>query len=104
MEFVPCARYLGVDISSGLTWNSHVDRVTANANWTLEFIRHSIITKMPKVREAGYTSLVRPQLEYVSALDSNITNQTNPSKSCSLGDRQASVTEMMTSVFAYFTW
>ena len=25
-EFVPCVRYLGVDISSGLTWNSHVDR------------------------------------------------------------------------------
>ena len=58
---------------------------------------------MPKVREAGYTSLVRPQFEYVSAVDANITNQTNPAKSCSLDDRQASVTEMVTSVFAYFT-
>ena len=37
-----------VVISSGLTWNSHIDRVTANANWTLGFIRHSIKTKMPK--------------------------------------------------------
>ena len=32
LEFVPCARYLGVDISSGLTRNFHV--VTANSNRT----------------------------------------------------------------------
>ena len=38
LESIPCARYLGVDISSGLTWNSHVDPVTANANQTLGFI------------------------------------------------------------------
>ena len=37
-ESVPCAMYLSVDISSGLTWNSHVDHVTANANQTLGFI------------------------------------------------------------------
>ena len=35
LEFVPCAR------------NSHVDRVTANANQTLEFIRRSITRKVP---------------------------------------------------------
>ena len=45
LEFVPCTRYLGVDISSGLIWNSHVDGVTANANQTLEFIRRSIKTR-----------------------------------------------------------
>ena len=37
LEYVPCARYLVVDISI-LTWNSHIDRVTANANRTFEFI------------------------------------------------------------------
>ena len=42
LESVPCARYLGVDIPSGLTWNSHIDRVTANANRTLGFIRRNI--------------------------------------------------------------
>ena len=68
LESVPCARYLGVDISSGLTWNSHIDGVTANANQTLGFIRRNIKTKMPKVREAAYNSLVRPQLEYASAV------------------------------------
>ena len=68
MESVPCARYLGVDISSGLTWNSRIDHVTANANWTLGFIRRNIKTKVPKVREAVYDSLVRPKLEYASAV------------------------------------
>ena len=68
MESVPYARYLEVDIFSGLTWNSHIDHVTANANQTLGFIRSYIKTKMPKVREAAYNSIVRPQLEYTSAV------------------------------------
>ena len=53
LESVPCARYLRVDISSGLTWNSHIDLVTANADRTLGFIRCNIKTKVPKVREAA---------------------------------------------------
>ena len=31
LETVTCARYLGVDISSGLSWRSHIDRVTGSA-------------------------------------------------------------------------
>ena len=59
---------LGVDISSDLTWNSHVDRITGNANRTLGFIRRNIKTKMPRVRETAYNTLVRTQLEYASAV------------------------------------
>ena len=51
LESVTCAKYLGVDISSDLTWNSHVDRITGNANRTLGFIRRNIKTKMQRVRE-----------------------------------------------------
>ena len=70
LESVTCAKYLGVDISSDLTWNSHVDRIAGNANRTLGFIRHNIKTKMPRVRETAYNTLVRPQLhvEYASAV------------------------------------
>ena len=32
LESIPCDRYLGFDISSDLTLNSYVDRVTANTN------------------------------------------------------------------------
>ena len=38
LESVPCARYLGVDIFSGLSCNFHTDRVTANENQTLGVI------------------------------------------------------------------
>ena len=64
LEVVTSARYLGVDISSVLSWNTHIDRITASANRTLGYIRRNIKTKNQKVRETTYNTLVRPQLEY----------------------------------------
>ena len=58
----------GVDISSGLSWNSHIDRITGNANRSLNFIKSSIKTKTPKVRETAYNALVCPQLEYAAPM------------------------------------
>ena len=105
LESVPCARYLGVDISSGLTWNSHIDRVTANANRTLGFIRRNIKAKMPKVREAAYNTLLRPQLIYTFAVWNPHTKvrisqieqvQRRAARwTASNFDRQSSVTEMV---------
>ena len=66
LEVVTSARYLGVDISSGLTWNSHIDRITGKANGTLGYIRRNIKTKNRKVRETAYNTLVRPQLEFAA--------------------------------------
>ena len=48
--------------------NTHVDRITANANRSLGFIRRNVKTKSPQIREMAYQSLVRPQLEYASAV------------------------------------
>ena len=58
----------GVDISSGLSWNSHIDRITGNANRTLGYIRRNIKSKKQKVRETAYNRLVRPQLEYAAPI------------------------------------
>ena len=63
-----CAKYLGVDISSGLSWNFYIDRIVGSANRTLGFVRRHINTMMPKVREKAYNTLGRPQLEYASAV------------------------------------
>ena len=63
LEVVTSAKYFGVDISSGLSWNSHIDRITGNANRTLGYIRRNIKSKNQKVRETAYNTLVRPQLE-----------------------------------------
>ena len=68
LESVSCAKYLGVDISSTLSWNSHINRIVSSATRTLNFVRRNIKTKIPKVRETAYNSLVRPQLEYASAV------------------------------------
>ena len=56
LEVVSSARYLGMDIFSNLSWNTHVDRVAINANRSLRFIRIIIKTKSPKVREMAYQS------------------------------------------------
>ena len=66
LEVVTSAKYLGVDISSGLSWNPHIDRITGNAKRTLNFIQRNIKTKNQKVRETAYNTLVRPQLEYAA--------------------------------------
>ena len=42
LETVTSAKYLGVDVSSGLTWSSHIDRITGNANKTLGFLKRNI--------------------------------------------------------------
>ena len=66
LEFVTSARYLGVDISRGLTWNSNIDQITGKANGTLGYIRRDIKTKNQKARETAYNTLVLPQLEYAA--------------------------------------
>ena len=68
LESVTCAKYLGVDISGSLTWNSHIERITGSANRTLGFVQRNIKTKMSNVCETAYNTLVRPQLEYASAV------------------------------------
>ena len=68
LEAVTSARYLGVDISSGLSWNSIIDRIIGNANSTLGFLKRNLKTKLPKVRETAYNTLVRPKLEYASPI------------------------------------
>ena len=76
LEVVSSARYLGVDISSNLNWNTHVDRITANASRSLGFIRRNVKTKSPQIREMAYQSLVRPQLEYsASVWDPHVKEQ-----------------------------
>ena len=75
LEAVTSARYLGVDISNNLNWNARVDRIALNANRSLGFVKRNLKTKSPKVREMAYQTLVRPQLEYASAIWDPHTNE-----------------------------
>ena len=68
LDVVTSAKYLGVNISGGLSWNSHIDRITGNADRTLGYFKRNIKTKNPKVRETAYNTLVCPQLEYAAPI------------------------------------
>ena len=78
LEVVTRTKYLGVDISSGLSWNSHIDRITGNANRTLGYIQRNIKSIKQKVRETAYNTLVRPQLEYAAPIWDPYTKEKTP--------------------------
>ena len=57
LEVVSSVRYLGVEISSDLSWNSHIERITTKANITGSCVKRNIKTQNRKVRETSYKRL-----------------------------------------------
>ena len=78
LEQVDNAKYfnLGVTISNNLSWNKHIDNITAKGNRTLGFVRRNLKNCSRSVKTAGYTALVRPVIEYASTVR-DPTTQTN---------------------------
>ena len=66
LEITDTAKYLGINITSDLSWNKHVDTISSKANRTLGFLRRNIKISSPKIKSQAYASLVRPTLEYAS--------------------------------------
>ena len=60
--------YLGVTVSSDLRWHHYINTISNKANRTLNFIRRNIYRCSPEAKVLAYTSLVRPHLEYASAV------------------------------------
>ena len=73
LDSIDHARYLGVDISSDLNFNHHINRVTSNASKSLGFLKRNI--KYIYIREAAYKTTVRPQVEYASSVWSPYTKK-----------------------------
>ncbi len=63
---VKSTKYLGVNISSDLRWNTHIDSITAKATRSLNFIKRNLQISNPKLKTVAYNSLVRPLVEYAS--------------------------------------
>ena len=63
LESVSSAKYLGVDISSDLSWDTHTNRISKKANNTLGFLRRNIKIHFESLKSSAYKVLVRPQLE-----------------------------------------
>lgn len=61
-------KYLGVNISHDLTWANHVNQITNSANRVLGYIRRNLTLAPSSVKLLAYNTLVRPKLEYASAI------------------------------------
>ena len=62
------SKYLGVTISNDLSWTNHISNITAKANRTIGFLRRNIHACPTEVKAAAYITLVRPSIEYASAI------------------------------------
>ncbi|PFX32485.1 Integral membrane protein GPR180 [Stylophora pistillata] len=60
--------YLGVLLSSDLRWNTHVDKIAKKGNSSLAFVKRNLYACSEETKRAAYVSLVRPHLEYASAV------------------------------------
>ena len=56
--------YLGVELTSDLTWNKHINQITLKANRTLGLLKRNLSSCDKSTKEVAYKALVRPLLEY----------------------------------------
>ena len=68
LESVGGSKCLGVEISSNLTFNNHIQKICTSENRSLVFIKRNIRSKSPAIREMAYKTLVRPLIEYSSSV------------------------------------
>ena len=75
LESMDAAKFLGVTISKDLSWNAHINNITSTTNKTLGFVKRNVVTKNKDIRTMACNSLVRPQVEYASAIWSPYTKE-----------------------------
>ena len=64
LENVNSHPYLGIEISSDLKWNRHIDLTVSKTNRLLGMLRRVLKTADTKTRQVAYNTLVRPVLKY----------------------------------------
>ena len=60
------AKYLGVHLDANLNFNTHVDATTKKANSTRAFLARNFSKCSRKIKEACYTTYIRPIVEYAT--------------------------------------
>ena len=60
--------YLGVELTSNLSWNRHIQIITKKANQKLAFLMRNLRNCPQIVKEKVYKSLIRSHLEYASSV------------------------------------
>ena len=68
LEVVKSVKYLGVTLSSDLSWNEHISNVCSRANKTLGFMRRNLKISSRRIKETAYMTYIRPMLEYATTI------------------------------------
>lgn len=61
-------KYLGVHLTSSLSWVSHIESICSDASRTLGYLRRNLKTASADVKKLAYLTFVRPRLEYASSI------------------------------------
>lgn len=61
-------KYLGLTITSNLSWKTHIEGITSAALRRLWFLKHRMRHCTSKTKLVAYTTLVRPLLEYADVV------------------------------------
>jgi hypothetical protein len=92
LEIVDSSKYLGVTVTSNLSWDKHVDNVAAKGNRTLGFIRRNLKDRTRTVKDTSYTAIVRPTIKYAVT----VWDPTSQSKIKALENIQRRATRFVT--------
>ena len=65
---VPSVTYLGVSVSSDLSWTAHIDSVCSKAKRQVGLLHRQFHNASPSCKDQLYKSLVLPILDYCSSL------------------------------------
>ena len=58
--------YLGVTLTSSMSFSPHIQKITAKATRVLNFIKRNLYNCSKEIKPKAYLTLVRPILEYAS--------------------------------------
>ena len=68
LESVDTAKYLGITLSSNMSWEPHINNITAKANKILGFLKRNLQIRQEDTKSLAYKSMVRSNLEYCSTI------------------------------------
>lgn len=68
VDRTPTYKYLGVHMSSSLSWTTHIELICADASRALGYLRRNLKSASPDIKKLAYLTFIRPKLEYASSI------------------------------------